>query len=352
MFLDLRSPNWKRRAVLLVAATALCGAAVLAAAGARPDNPPGEAVGKIDGESIAVTGPMSVEAVHGQVQTILRSGSDVRVKAGTARIDLVEGGSISVCGPAHFSVLKSGGSLTIALDSGVLHTHLDHEPALTVYTPQIQAQPISIGGGAQDSIFGLEASGAMCVRANTGAVRIEQQLTGQNVVVPQSGDVLLVNGQLDTLLSSAGRCTCDVAIAKTAPPPVEVSRLASTEEIRKKALEPKPAPPAKPVEQPAANQEPEYQVFMPPLAYSANAKVTNEFDPKLVTIVRRARVRPTLIFQGRVEGEPVVAAAIAPAQVTPPVQAPQPTAKPAAPPPDTFMNRVKTYVRKLWTPNS
>ena len=352
MFSYFNSKKLAHRGQLAATSVVLCGAAILGAAAAGPDKPPGEAVGKIDGEAIAVTGPMSVEAAHGQVQTILRSGSDIRVKSGTARIDLVEGGTISICGPAHFSVLKSGGSLTIALDSGMLHAHIDREPALTVYTPQIQAQPIAIGGGAQDSVFGLEASGAMCVRANTGAVRIEQQLTGQNVLVPQSGDVLLVNGQLDTLLNRAGRCTCDVQIAKAAPA-IEISRLATTEEIRKKEQESKPLPPAIPEEVATQRQEPEYQVFMPPLAYDANSKVSTEFDPKLVTIVRRARVRPTLIFQGRVADDPVVAAAIPPASLPAAAVPANPAAKPpAAPPPDTIVNRVKSYIRKLWTPNT
>ncbi len=101
----------------------LC-AALLAAAAARPDEPPSDSVGVIDGEAIAVNGPMSVEVVHGQAKTVLRSGSDVRVKSGAARIDLVEGGQISICGPAHLSVLKSGGSLTIAVDTGTIHAHI------------------------------------------------------------------------------------------------------------------------------------------------------------------------------------------------------------------------------------
>src|SRR5580765_1435448 len=88
-----------RRAVLPVATMATLGAALFAAAAARPDDPGTDAVGIIDGESIAVSGPMRVEAVRGQVKTILRSGSDVRVKSGSARIDLVEGGWITACGP-------------------------------------------------------------------------------------------------------------------------------------------------------------------------------------------------------------------------------------------------------------
>ena len=50
---------------------------------------------------------------------------------------------------------------------------------------------------------------------------------------------------------------------------------------------------------------------MPPLIYDANAKVQPEIDPKMIVLVRRVGVRPTLIFQGRVEG--VAIAAVAPA---------------------------------------
>src|SRR6202051_1364387 len=121
------------------------------AAAAHPDNPsPGDAVGAIEGEAIAVTGPMSVENVNGSIATILHSGSDVRVKSGSARINLVEGGQIAICGPAHFSVLKSGGSLTIALDTGTIHAHIERRPVLTMYTPQIPAQPAEIAGGSAD----------------------------------------------------------------------------------------------------------------------------------------------------------------------------------------------------------
>src|SRR5271165_2590009 len=125
------------------AATVLfLGASVLFAA-ARPDEPqPADTVGAIEGEAIAVSGPMTMEVVRGQVKTVLRSGSDIRVKSGTARIDLVEGGQITICGPAHLSVLKSGIALTVALDTGTIHAHIAGRPTLTIYTPQIQARSI------------------------------------------------------------------------------------------------------------------------------------------------------------------------------------------------------------------
>jgi len=181
--------NARRNMALFSGAASVALFGVFAAA-AYPDNPsPGDSVGAIEGEAIAVTGPMSVENLNGSVATILHSGSDVRVKSGNAHINLVEGGQITICGPAHFSVLKSGGSLTIALDTGTIHAHIEHQPALTMYTPQIQAQPVAIGGGPEDITVGFEASGAMCVRTNRGALRLEQQLTsGRKRISGQRAD--------------------------------------------------------------------------------------------------------------------------------------------------------------------
>jgi hypothetical protein len=348
-----------RRAAVMAAVAALCCAAFSAARAARPDQPSFDTVGAIDGEAIAVSGSMAVEVLHGQAKTILRSGSDVRVKSGQARIDLVEGGNIIICGPAHFSVLKSAGSLTLALDFGVIRFHIVHEPALTIYTAQLQARPIAIGDGAEDALVGFDATGTMCIRASSGAIRLEQQLTGQNVVVPQTGDVLVTNGQLDALRNGEGHCSCELPVARIAPPAApstEVSTLATTDEIRKnQAGEKRAAASADPPMAPARD-EPIYQVFMPPLTYDANAKVQPEFDPKLVVLFRRVRVRPTLIFQGRVEGEPVAVASNALPQNPPPADAhpaPKNAPKPAQPGSDDSMfARVRSFFRRLWTRSS
>jgi hypothetical protein len=314
---------------------------------AAKDNPPplGDAVGAIEGESISVEGPMSVEVVGGKVKTVLRSGSDVRVKSGQARIDLVEGGSITICGPAHFSVLKSGGSLTVALDTGTIRAHLETDLPLIIYTAQIQARPISIGNGPEDTLVGLDATGAMCVRANKGAVRIEQQLTGQSVLVPQSGDVSLGNGQLESLHTSPGHCVCDV-MQPLQSVTTEVSKLASAEELKRKPSEKRPAPPPADPPTKTEQEEPVYQVFMPPLAYDANDKIQADFDPNLIILVRRVRVRPTLIFQGKVEGDPTVA------QSTPPANAAKPEVTQAKPVDDSTWNRVRTFFKKIWSPSS
>jgi hypothetical protein len=227
----------------------------------------------------------------------------------------------------------------------------------------------------------------MCVRATSGAIRLEQQLTGQSVIVPQGGDILLNNGALEGLQNTAGHCACEMQWAKNEAPPPEISRIATAEEIRQRDAEAKKAPPPptpapvpekaaaaekapaseKPAEverQPATaenapadkspaerssapKQEPVYQVFMPPLAYDAHAAVQAEnFDPKLIMLVRRVRVRPTLIFQGRVEGGAAVqsVAAVKPAGAKP--VTPPPAAQPKD---DSVVNRVRAFLRNLFS---
>src|SRR5258708_22215607 len=190
--------SW-RRALLPAACLAITCTALIAAGAVHTDQPLTDSVGVIEGEYISVTGPMSAEVLQGQVRTVLHSGGDVRVKSGTARIDLVEGGQISICGPAHLSVLKSGGSLTIALDTGTIHVRVEDHLAVNIYTPQIQAQTVAIGDGPRDALVGFTASGAMCIRAMPAPILLDPPLPGQTTLIPQAGDVLLPNGQLDGL---------------------------------------------------------------------------------------------------------------------------------------------------------
>jgi hypothetical protein len=337
--------------ILFVAAATLLSATSLPAlprpnSPAPDDAPRADTIGVIDGESIAVSGPMSVEVVHGQVKTILRSGSDVRVKTGIARIELVEGGLITICAPAHLSILKSGGALTVALETGTIHIRIQRAPAVTIFTAQIKAQPLAIGDDLEDLLVGFDSAGVMCIRATRGAVRLEQQLTGQSVLVPQSGDVLLTNGQLDTLNTSNGRCACELATEKiSVNPQTEVSQLATSEDLRKKNSDPRPVIPA-PVEKPAPREEPIYQVVVPPLMYDANAKVQAEIDPALIVLVRRVRVRPTVIFQGRVLEEPPAPSLVAAAT---PLTSARPTQPKSAPATPSVVDRVRTYLHNLWS---
>ena len=301
---------------------------------AHTDQPSYDTVGAIEGEDVSVQGPLNIEVAQGRTRTILRSGSDIRVNSGQAHVDLIEGGKIAICGPAHLSVLKSVNLLTLALDTGIIHAHIEGpQPALTIYTAQIQAKPFAIGDAPQDTLVGFDQTGAMCIRADSGAVRVEQQLTAQSIVVPQSGEVLITNGQLEYLRSGVTRCSCELQLAKPltpSPPQTEVSRLPTAEEMQKANTEAaKPnteaakAPAAPP--KPAAREGPVYQVFMPPLSYDASAKVQPDyFDPQLIVLVRRVRVRPALVFQGTVKDAPVVATNTPPAA---PAKSPEPSAQ-------------------------
>lgn len=346
--------NLRRRALWLFATLMVfASVAVLTALTARSDEPASDSVGTIDGAALAVTGPMRVEIVRGFPRTVLRSGSDVLVKSGTARLDLTGGGSISICGPAHFSVLKVGNLVTVALDSGTIHLSIEQGPAVTIYTPLLQIQPIAIGDGPQDALVGFDASGAMCVRAYRGAVRLEQQLTSQNIVVPQSADVLLVNGQLDGLRAGGDRCSCDPQLTKYSPPPrLElVPPIQTTEDAHARPLGSGDVISPLPLDKPAEKDGPVYQFFVPPLVYNANAEVQPEVDTSKIVVVRRVRVRPTLIFQGRVEGE--LAASSPPVPSAPTAPAPA-AAKPVKPAPQTndatsMVDRVVHFVRKLWS---
>ncbi len=350
-------PLQTQRAAFLgcVPATLLLGFSLWPAASALPDQPTYDTVGAIEGEDISVQGPLNIEVVQGRSRTILRSGSDVRVNSGQARIDLIEGGKIAVCGPAHLSVLKSVNLLTLALDTGIIHAYIERQPTLTIFTAQIQAKSIPIGDSPEDMLVGFDSAGAMCIRAESGAVRVEQQLAAQTIIVPQGGDILVTDGRLDTLGSGAGHCACELPLAKTPPPPpqTEVSRLPTPEEMQRANSEAAKTSPTAP--KPAAQQDPVYQVFMPPLAYDASAKTQRDyFDPQLIVMVRRVRVRPTLIFKGRVEGQPLavkksVAASAAPnssAASAPPAGQPPPKNPQTS---DTFMSRVRAFFRRLFS---
>jgi hypothetical protein len=339
-----------RRARLLAGVCAMVCGGIFVAGAAAPDQPVGDTVGLIEGEDISVTGPMSVEVVGGVAKTILRSGSDVRVKSGHARISLVEGGQISICGPAHLSVLKSGGAVTVALESGAIHARLETEPALSVYTAQIQGRPVAIGEEPRDFLVGFEGAGTMCVRTYRGAMRLEQQLSGLSVMVPQGGDVTLANGQIDALGNGAGRCKCELQIAKdvtvpAVPPPGSAMPGSTGEGVKSETAQNSNDAPGT-AEKRSKNEEPIYTVDMPPLRFDASAKVQVEPDPRLMVIVRRVRVRPTLIFQGRVDGETVATAVATPAQ-PPAASAPGN----AGPPPaqGSVVDRVRSFFRRLWT---
>lgn len=280
----------------------LAGAAVLALWGiAAPAQTPSETVGRIAGDDIAVKGEVSLVRAGTRSVATLSSGSEVTVRSGQARITLADGSEIDLCGPAQFSILKSGGAITLALNFGRIHARLAPEVPLTVYTPLVVATPVSIAGRPRDAVVGLESSGAMCALSQSGAVRLEQQLTGASLLVPQGGEVVLPDGHLESLRDAEGTCRCDVVLMEDLPE--ERARLAQVSSLppvneskREPQTEKKNETPARAIEQPT------FTAVMPPLTFDASApNLPPEPPAGIVLLVREVRVRSGVILTGRVE---------------------------------------------------
>ncbi|MBI3669725.1 MAG: hypothetical protein HY237_08100 [Acidobacteria bacterium] len=314
----------------------------------RAQAPP-ETVGRIYGNDITVKGAVGVEVENGRSTTVLASGSDVTVRTGQARLVLNEGGEIGICGPAHFSLLKSGGAVTLALDYGRIHALLGRGAPLTVYSALIVATPVAIADGPRDATMGLEQSGSMCVLSTRGAVRVEQQLTGQVLLVPQSGEVVFAEGQLDSLRGGTGTCQCEVSLPMADPPegprPSELSVPVPAELARPVKPPQKNAKPGSAEELPPPPiEEPIYKVMMPPLSFNAAAPAPPEPQPSPETmlLVREVRVRPAVEYHGRVEALPVPAPAAQPARLAGSVLE-APSKKHAS-----FGSRVRGFFRRLF----
>lgn len=261
-----------------------------------------ETVGRIEGDDLAVKGEVSLSRAGGRSAAELVSGAEVTVRSGLARITLADGGEIDICGPALFTVLKSGGSLTLALNQGRVHVRVGSAPALAIYTALTVATPISIGDAPRDATIGVEADGSLCVLAAHGAVRLEQQLTGQSLLVPESGEVILPSGQLEALREVRGTCRCEPVFAREQPAPkpaVQIGAVAAKLGDGANLDEAKKEPP-KP-----ATEQPRWTVVMPPLSFDAK-KPPPALEPPAETIllVRELRVQPATVFTGRVEKRP------------------------------------------------
>ena len=235
------------------------------------------------------------------------------MRSGQARILLEGGGDILICGAAELQLLKAQGAITIALDHGTLRVHIKKSDPVSIFTPLVLATTVAIGGGERDVTIGLEQTGEMCVRAKSGAVRVGQQLSGENLLVPQFGGLSLSGGQINAVSSSAPGCTCEADSAKLAPPRANMNQAPSvasnirSEPVIQNVQGPQISSPLRQslssanVTAPSLN-EPAVTIIMPPLVYNASNPDPPE-DPVLETIalVRSVRVREDTIVRGTVE---------------------------------------------------
>ena len=301
---------------------------------------PAGAIGHVEGNDISVESgaPSGAASANPTPGGYVFNGSVVTVHDGKARLMLAVGGEVDVCGPAKLTLLESGGAITLALDFGRIHLQLLRGTSLRIFTPTIIATPLDIGGEARDITAGLDMNDSLCVLATSGAIRLEQQFTGEGIIVPQAGEFFLNSGKLVPIAGAPGSCACAAMHAQSAPPPqIPVLGVSSSARLEpapqpasavpapatpaQKTPEPVPepdvqlrvlaqaeeihpiAPPAKDaVPPPPPDAMPQYKIIMPPLGFSASSP-TPPADPPMdaVLLVRTVHVEPEYEFTGHVE---------------------------------------------------
>jgi hypothetical protein len=307
-------------------------------------------IGRIEGDDLEVvtTTPSGIE--RDNAPTVVASSSDVTLRSGHALLLLNAGGEISICGPAHFRVIKSSGAVTLALDYGRVHPTLESSDGFSIYTPTIVATPIAISAGLRDLTVGLEQSGDMCVFTTRGAMRVETQFSDQSMIIPQGGTVSLSGGQIDSLKADPSACSCEYPRARMEPPKAEPPRQAPPPMDVGALAPPLPPQPKRTENTPPAlgsSAEPVYTVLMPPLSFDANSpQPPPEPAPATILLVREVRLRPTVEFRGHVNPAPAPAVAH-PAPPAAPVVAQPPSDDLPAKSPPTFLDRVKTLFHRL-----
>lgn len=273
----------------------------------------GEFVGRVEGHDFVVEDPSGIPVPRGELSELLSSGNRLIVRSGQARILLEGGGDILICGTAQLQVLKSQGAITIALDFGTIRVHEKKTDPVAVFTPLVLATTVAVGGGERDATVGLEQSGQMCIRAKSGAVRVGQQLSGENLLVPQFGGLTLSGGQVNAVSASAPGCTCEADSAKLAPPRANLNQspLVVTNTPAERVVLSIPGPQvSSPLHQSLSSEnvaaptlaESAIAKIMPPLVFNSSNPDPPE-DPKIemVALVRSVRVRQDTVIRGTVE---------------------------------------------------
>jgi hypothetical protein len=329
--------------VFLAFATLLASAPV-----SRGQQTPPGAIGRVEGNDVSVDNGMTGDNPSGRAApgstSFVFNGSVLTVHDGKARLMLVAGGQVDICGPAKFTLLQSGPSITLALNFGRVHLQLPASTPLRIFTPTMIATPLDIGGASRDIIAGLDMNDSLCVVATSGAIRLEQQFTGAGLIVPQSGEFFLSAGNLVPVAGTPGSCECTPMHVQSLPPPqIPVMGVTSRDQLNVQQYPseaaPTPAPTAAPPTETAAKEPapepnvqlrilaganethpilpapkdapppapvvsvPEYKIILPPLVYSASSLPAPPEDPEIgaVLLVRTVHVEPDYRFTGHVE---------------------------------------------------
>ena len=206
-----RTGSVSRYRWLLVLAAALA----FLAAPLRAQGPPG-AMARVMGKDVTVdNGPGSAAAV-GLPGFWVANGSTITVHSGQARLTLVAGGDVYICGPAKMTYLESNGAITLALSFGKVHATIASNLQFRIFTPLVIGTPIAIGEGERDFTVGLDTNDAMCIRTEQGAAKLEEQFTGQQMIVPLGGEFFITANSLNPVPGQTGSCDCDAAMVALA----------------------------------------------------------------------------------------------------------------------------------------
>jgi len=330
-----------RTAYFALAAFAV--AILLSPLNARAQEAPPNAIGQVTGPDLTVdSGSAAGSSLPSSAPSIfVLPGSVVTVHSGQAQMKFFSGGHIDICGPAKFTVLESGGAVTLALNFGKMHIQLPGATSLRIYTPTIIATPLEIGGGARDVTIGLDLQDSLCVHPATGALQLESQFSGEKIIVPENSEFFLAGGRLLPVAGTPGSCQCVAAEAAATPPPVppavaavstkpiplpppKPGQFASSAQPDAPAIDAPPATYAVPVETPAtppkpaesanahraaapapatasaaANSSPVYSVSKPALSFTAPTGLApTQPSVETLMLVTQARVQPEYEFRG------------------------------------------------------
>ena len=282
------------------------------AAGARAQTTR-ELVGRVEGHDFVVENSIGEPVPAGEQANVLSSGSRQVVRSGQASILLEGGGDILICGAAQIDLLKSQGSITIALNHGTLRVHVKKSDPVAVFTPLVLATTVAIGGGERDVTVGLEQSGQMCIRAISGAVRVGQQLSGESLLVPQFGGLTLSGAQINAVSASAPGCTCEADAARLAPSRANVTQQIPGANITVGETLPQfsaqqigtplqQTSSAADVNVPPVIDESPLSVLMPPLVFNAsNPDEPPDATLETVALARSVRIHEDTTVHGTVE---------------------------------------------------
>lgn len=310
----LRSKPLRFARLLACAAAISISLGLNASARAQTPNAPTGILGQVIGDDVSVVGTSHVISGGAGRAIEFSSGGTIVVFSGKARIEFTGGGELDICGPAKFTVLSSGEALTVALSFGRVRIRFDALRPITIYMPLVIATPVPLENNPRDATVGLTNNGTMCVLAANGAVRLQNQLSGESTIVPQPSEVLVPGSSFASLPPVVGECDCDFdePLPSQSPPQAAAPSVANSiprEQPAPPSDNPKPSsqtspntPPApKPAPPLIINNQPSSNVTLPSIAYAKSATETPEpISVATLVLAQQTVVQPAWIFHGTV----------------------------------------------------